>query len=338
METSLTKTEDKGLTEFTPFGAQDKIKLSIAMVQNLIAVKTKSGKTCSQNDAVKFIAMCVARRLNPFEGDAFLIGYDGRDGATFSLITAHQAFLKRAELNGEYDGMTSGVIVEDGGQLRELEGDFYSEGQVVKGGWAKVFFKNRKRAMHKRIRLARFQKAFGIWQDDPAGMIVKCAEADALRSSFPTMLGGLYLKEELSNEPAPKTTTPIFSSPTPEQSVQEAEVIPEAAPEPPLEAPAAPPVRPTAPAAPKTPEKAKEAPATLKRPTGVPPQNMQVVKMVQRIVDAGLRVERVLDFMITLGTIEPNTSSIEEVFDKSPEVFAMLEEQSADIFERILHP
>jgi FtsZ-interacting cell division protein ZipA len=27
-------------------------------------------------------------------------------------------------------------------------------------------------------------------------MIVKCAEADALRSSFPTKLGGLYLKEE----------------------------------------------------------------------------------------------------------------------------------------------
>ncbi len=28
-------------------------------------------------------------------------------------------------------------------------------------------------------------------------MICKCAEADALRSSFPTMLGGLYMKEEL---------------------------------------------------------------------------------------------------------------------------------------------
>jgi hypothetical protein len=28
-------------------------------------------------------------------------------------------------------------------------------------------------------------------------MIVKCAEADALRSSFPTMLGGLYMREEV---------------------------------------------------------------------------------------------------------------------------------------------
>src|SRR5580693_5423162 len=109
MNTEIVKTEDKSITEYVPFGAQDKIKLSISIVQNLIAVKTRSGKTCSQNDALKFIAMCLARRLHPLEGDSFLIGYDGKDGPTFSLITAHQAFLKRAELNPEYDGMTSGV-------------------------------------------------------------------------------------------------------------------------------------------------------------------------------------------------------------------------------------
>src|SRR6185436_15944630 len=107
---------------------------------------------------------------NPFEGDAVLIGYDGKDGPTFSLITAHQTYLKRAELHPEFDGMKSGIIVKENDSLRDLEGDFYSPGQVVVGGWATVFFKTRKQAMHKRIRLERFKKSYGIWVDDPAGM------------------------------------------------------------------------------------------------------------------------------------------------------------------------
>ena len=57
MTTEIQKKEEPGTAEFVPFGAQDKIKLSIKIVQDLIAVKTRSGKTCSQNDAIKFIAM-----------------------------------------------------------------------------------------------------------------------------------------------------------------------------------------------------------------------------------------------------------------------------------------
>ena len=197
--------------EFVPFGGQDKIKLSVAIVKNLIAIKTRSGKTCSDNEAMKFMMMCMARRLNPFEGDAYLIGYDAKDGPAFSLITAHQAFLKRAEVNPEYDGMKSGIIVEQDGEMKDLEGDFWCDGQKLVGGWATVYFKNRSHPMHKRIRLSRFQKSFGVWQDDSAGMICKCAEADALRSSFPTMLGGLYIKEETPID-QPKVTTPIFTA------------------------------------------------------------------------------------------------------------------------------
>lgn len=208
---AVTRTEEKTI-EFVPFGAEDKIKLSVAMVKNLICVKTKSGAICSDVDAIKFVAMCQARRLNPFEGDAFLIGYDSKDGPKFSLITAHQAFLKRAEVNEEYDGMKSGIIIERDGQIQDLEGDFYLPGDKVLGGWATVFFKNRKQPMHKRVRLERFKKPFGIWLEDAAGMICKCAEADALRSSFPTMLGGLYLREEVPQEPK-KMESPIFNPP-----------------------------------------------------------------------------------------------------------------------------
>lgn len=187
----------KSIVEFTPYGTKDKIQLSIELVKRLVAVKTKTGKTCSDEDAFKFMLMCQARRLNPFEGDAFLIGYDGQHGASFSLITAHQAFLKRAELHPEFDGMESGTIVLRESKIIDLVGDWHMPNDKILGGWATVFFKNRTHPMTKRLRLERFAKQYGIWRDDPAGMIVKCAEADALRSSFPTMLGGMFISEEM---------------------------------------------------------------------------------------------------------------------------------------------
>ena len=191
------KQQERSIVEFTPFGTKDKIQLSIEIVKRLIAVKTKQGKTCSDEDAFKFMLMCQARKLNPFEGDAYLIGFDAQGGPSFSLITAHQAFLKRAELHPEFDGMDSGTIVLRDGKTIDLIGDWHMPNDKILGGWATVWFKNRQHPMQKRVRLERFNKGYGIWRDDPAGMVVKCAEADALRSSFPTMLGGMFTQEEM---------------------------------------------------------------------------------------------------------------------------------------------
>lgn len=203
------------LMEYVPFGAADKIRLTLSIIQNIVAVPTKSGKTCSEREAMKFMMLCQAQRLNPFAGDAFLIGYDGQGGPTFSLITAHQAFLKRAEASKDFDGMTSGILIrKDDDSIEEREGDFHlrDEAERVVGGWAKVFHKGRSHPTYRRIRMERFNNGFAQWKVDAAGMIVKCAEADALRSTFPTLLGGLYLKEELevNVSPATEASRPLF--------------------------------------------------------------------------------------------------------------------------------
>jgi len=186
--------------EIKSFLANEPINLSVRAVQRFLCNKTKTGAICSDEQALKFIMLCKARQLNPFEGDAFLIGFDGKDGPQFSLVTAHQAFLKRAEVHPEFDGMESGVIVQHGDQLIDREGDFTLEGDILLGGWAVVFFKSRKHSMKKRLKLATFNQNRSRWNADPAGMIVKCAEADALRSAFPNSLGGMYLEDELPNE------------------------------------------------------------------------------------------------------------------------------------------
>jgi phage recombination protein Bet len=189
---------DKATVEIIPFGTNDRIKLSAAIVRTFIAQPTRTGKMPDDKQCIRFIMLCKARHLNPFEGDAYMLGYDTQTGPQFSLITAHQVFLKRAEASKGFDGMESGVIVQgkEGGIL-EREGDLTYDGEKLIGGWAKVYRKDRKIPFYRRLKLSVFNTSRSRWEKDPAGMIVKCAEADSLRTAFPTHLGGLYVEEEL---------------------------------------------------------------------------------------------------------------------------------------------
>jgi phage recombination protein Bet len=187
--------------EYIPVGSESSIKLSVHIIRNYIATPTKQGDLPDDRECIRFLMLCRSRRLNPFEGESELIGY--RNSTTgvvdWSLITAHVAFLKRANLSPDFDGMDSGAIVSDtAGALIEREGDFLYPGDKLLGGWAIVFSKKLSHPMKRRVALETFRKNYGRWLIDPAGMIVKCAEADALRSSYPAMLGALYTEVEQS--------------------------------------------------------------------------------------------------------------------------------------------
>lgn len=189
-------TRDKPM-EFIPFGNQDKIKLTIDIVRNLLCKPTRSGKLCSDRDAMKFMMLCSARKLNPFEGDAFLVGYDTQGVAEFNLITAEQAFLKRAELNSEYDGIESGVTVKnEDGTIVDIQGEFVSETQILLAGWARLPVKNRSIPFFDRLDVKKYAKPGPFWEKNPAHQIAKCARAAVLRRAFATSLGGLYLQIE----------------------------------------------------------------------------------------------------------------------------------------------
>ncbi len=202
--------------EYTPFQERDPIKLSVQIVRNYIATPTKKGALPSDAQCMRFVMLCKARQLNPFAGDAYLVGYDSGDGPQFSLIVAHQSLLKRAEVHPEYDGMESGVmvrrkVVDEKGEERsvtmDLEGDYFETGDEILGGWACVHFRTRRHPMRERVRLSTYNSGYSRWKADPAGMICKVAESSCLRRAFPTVLGGMFLTEHgaafESSDPVP---------------------------------------------------------------------------------------------------------------------------------------
>jgi phage recombination protein Bet len=206
-QNAVATTEQK-VVSFVPFGSEKEIKLSMNIIDQFVAVKTKQGKGPSPGDCMKFLMLCQSQRLNPFAGDCYLIGYDTQDGPKFSIVTSISAMNKRAEASPNFNGMQSGIIYQAEGdaEIKEREGDFFSEGETVLGGWAKVYRKDHGHPCYRRVKMSTYKKGFGVWANDPAGMIVKVAEMHALRDSFPSLLGSLKLEQEVIDV---QTTTEI---------------------------------------------------------------------------------------------------------------------------------
>ncbi len=197
--TTVLAKEEKSV-EFIPIGEKDKIVLTIGQVESYLCVRTRSGKIACREDIIKFMMLCKAQGLNPWVNDAYLVGYDTQDGPKFQLISAHQALLKRAELSIEYDGMASGVCVLADGVVTERQGDLVIAGEKLVGGWARVHRKDRSIPSYDSLSLTTFSTGKSRWSADPAGMIVKCAEASALRKAFPSTLAQMFCREEMERQ------------------------------------------------------------------------------------------------------------------------------------------
>lgn len=179
----------------------EEIRLNLGMVRDMLANPTKSGKLPTDKDVVKYIMLCKSQKLNPWEGDCYLLGFDGRNGPEFQMITSFSVLLKRAEGDPNYDGKASGVIVNPvkGGTIQEdRTGSFVPDGETLVGAWCRVYRKDRRLAEEKRIKLSSYNRRRSTWETMPEVMIVKCAEAAALRAAFPNKLGFAYLKEEFN--------------------------------------------------------------------------------------------------------------------------------------------
>lgn len=150
-----------------------------------------------------FLETCKQYKLNPFTKEAYLIHYDNKNEDTAStIVLGKNCYMQMAERNPNFDGFEAGVIVLTAdGQLLNREGsivyDGEAGGEVLLGGWAKVYRKDRTRASYEEVKLSEYKTGKSLWAAKPSTMIRKVALVHALREAFPSTFGSLYDESEV---------------------------------------------------------------------------------------------------------------------------------------------
>ena len=218
---ALLGANDKGRVTYQVNG--EDVNLSFQIVRSYL---TRGNAAVTDAEVIQFISICKANGLNPFIGECWLVKFQGSPA---SMITARDAFLKRAENAPTFEGMQSGIIIIRENKVQEVEGSFFLQGDQLVGGWATVYRSDRKFPYIVKVRLSEYNKGTSTWSVMPGTMIQKVAEAQALRKAFPMSVSGLYTPEEMpddqSNESMPKANEvkPVFAEAVPEKP-QEVEV------------------------------------------------------------------------------------------------------------------
>ncbi|MHC5253189.1 phage recombination protein Bet [Listeria kieliensis] len=189
------ETETRGVVKYEANGME--ITLSPEIIRKNIEPKA------TDEEIFYFLALCKAEKLNPFVKEAYLVKYGN---APASMIIAKEAFMKRAESNEVYDGFEAGIIVERNNELVELKGGVKLSDDVIVGGWARVYRKDRKVpaeievAFDEYIQRKKDGSVNSMWTNKPATMIRKVALAQAMREAFPSSLNNIYTPEEVAEK------------------------------------------------------------------------------------------------------------------------------------------
>lgn len=140
------------------------------------------GQNVPQEEAKRFLELCKAFNLNPFEREIYLVSY----GKQVNIIIGYEAYLKRAERSGKLDGWkvwTEGKI-EDGTLKACIE--------VKRKDWSEPFYHE--------VYFSEYKQDTHIWKTKPITMIKKVAIAQGFRLAFPEETGGLpYTQDEFTD-------------------------------------------------------------------------------------------------------------------------------------------
>lgn len=188
---ALVAKENKGVTYEV---GGEVVELTFKTVKNYLA---RGNEEVSDQEVVLFINWCKYNLLNPWNNEAYLVKYDKSKPA--QNITSKGAFMNRAEDHPEYDGFKAGLIVSRCDEIVEVEGSFTLKDDVILGGWAEVYRKDKKHPYTAKVNYEEYNKGQSTWKSMPRTMIRKVALVQALREAFPKNLSSLYTEEEIQD-------------------------------------------------------------------------------------------------------------------------------------------
>lgn len=192
---ALSKAESSALSvSYEVLGTR--VELDLPFVKNYL-VRGKDN-LISDQEAVFFMNTCKAQGLNPLvNGEVYLIKYSDSDPA--QMVVGKHAYLRRAFEHPDYLYKQDGIVVQRGQQVIQKEGCCLYPGEVLVGGWCRVFFirNGQERSTFKEVSFAEYSQSQATWKYKPATMINKVAVSQCIREAFPKDYEGVYSEEEM---------------------------------------------------------------------------------------------------------------------------------------------
>ena len=162
-------------------------------------------KGLNEQQTKQFLAVAGTFGLNPWKREVYAVTFKNKDGSTdMSIVTGYETYIKRAELNPNYDGYEI-----------EFRGGF-KRGKVMKSGksgsWqvdalvpdgevsciCTVYRKDRAHPTREEVFFDEYNKGNDMWNQKPRTMLKKVAIVSAFRKAFPFDFGGMpYTNDEL---------------------------------------------------------------------------------------------------------------------------------------------
>lgn len=165
-------------------------------------------KTVAQNadpDEFKtFMYLCQAYNLDPLKKEIYFLKYGGKS----TILTSRDGYLKIANTNPNFDGIESDVVYQGDTLTKRDDGSLHiSYGQdhlnfnksKLSGAFCTVFRKDRAKSTTVFVSIKDYYKKDAlVWQQYTNAMILKVAEAMALKRAF--AISGLVTKEEIEDK------------------------------------------------------------------------------------------------------------------------------------------
>ncbi|MBA3953725.1 recombinase RecT [Candidatus Dependentiae bacterium] len=181
-----------------------KIKKSSDTLYDLELIKNTVAKGATEEELKTLIYLCKEYNLDPIKKEIYFLKYGGKA----TILTSRDGYLKIANLNEQFDGLESDVVYvgdkltkkDDGSLHIEYSPEHLSFDKTkLMGAFCSVFRKDRRKATTVFVSLKDYyKKGAPIWEQYINAMILKVAEAMALKRAF--SISGLVTREEIEKE------------------------------------------------------------------------------------------------------------------------------------------
>lgn len=163
-------------------------------------------KGLNEQQTKQFLAVAGTFGLNPWKREVYAVTFQNKDGSTdMSIVTGYETYIKRAELNPNYDGYSC----EFRGSFKRVNvtktgnnGASWTKTEIVPDGDVScvctVFRKDRAHPVVEEVFFDEYNRGNSMWREKPRTMLKKVAIVSAFRKAFPMDFGGMpYTNDEL---------------------------------------------------------------------------------------------------------------------------------------------